>query len=59
MDLVIGSGHFSVVAYLGYSDAATALGYNAGVVELAYNGVMESPASVQQGVYTFFPTSTL
>ena len=54
VDKVIGSGHFSIVAYLGYSDAATALGYGAGVVELAYNGIMESTPAIQQGLYTFF-----
>ena len=52
IDLVAGSGHFSVIAYLGYSDAATAIAN--GGKELAYNGVMESTANIQQGLYTFW-----
>jgi hypothetical protein len=52
IDLVAGSGHFSVIAYLGYSDAATAIA--AGGTELAYNGVFESTANIQQGLYTFW-----
>ena len=52
LDLVAGSGHFSVVAYLGYSDAASAIAN--GGVELAYNGIVESTANIQQGLYTFW-----
>ena len=52
VDLVAGSGHFSVVAYLGYSDAATAIAN--GGTELAYDGVVESTANIQQGLYTFW-----
>jgi hypothetical protein len=53
-DLVSGSSlHFSVIAYLGYSDAGTALALP-GVVELTYNGVAESTANIQQGLYTFW-----
>jgi hypothetical protein len=52
VDLVNGPGHFSVVAYLGYSDAATAV--NNGGTELTYNGVAESTANIQQGLYTFW-----
>ncbi len=52
VDLVNGPGHFSVVAYLGYSDAATAI--SNGGTELTYNGVAESTANIQQGLYTFW-----
>jgi hypothetical protein len=52
VDKVAGSGHFSVIAYLGYSDADAAL--TAGGVELAYNGIVESTSSIQQGLYTFW-----
>jgi hypothetical protein len=52
-DLYTGSGlHFSVIAYLGYSDAGTAV--SNGGTELAYNGVMESTAAIQQGQYQFW-----
>jgi len=42
VDLVQGSGHFSIVALLGYSDAGS--GVANGGTELAYNGVTESTA---------------
>lgn len=45
--------HFSVIAYLGYSDASTALG-TSGVAELSYNGVTFSPAAVINGTYGFW-----
>ncbi len=52
-DLNTGSGlHFSVIAYLGYSDAATAV--SNGGTELTYNGVAESTAAIQQGQYQFW-----
>ena len=41
-----------MVAYLGYSDAATAI--SNGGTELTYNGVAESTANIQQGLYTFW-----
>jgi len=52
IDLVAGSGHFSVIAYLGYSDAASAVAN--GGTELAYNGVVATTANIQQGLYTFW-----
>ena len=52
VDLVNGPGHFSVVAFLGYSDAATAI--TAGGTELTYNGVAESTATIQEGQYNLW-----
>ncbi len=43
---------YSVIAYLGLSDAATAVA--AGATELAYNGVPFSAAAVKEGTYTFW-----
>jgi hypothetical protein len=52
-DIYTGTGdHFSVIAYLGYSDASTAEGN--GGVELTLNGVAESTAAIQQGQYSFW-----
>jgi hypothetical protein len=52
-DLNTGSGnHFSVIAYLGYSDASSALTANGGgAVELSYNGVLEGTDAVREGKY--------
>ncbi len=52
-DLNTGSGApFSVIAYLGYSDAKTALTASpTNATELSYNGVMESTTAVQEGQY--------
>jgi len=44
---------FSVIAYLGISDATTALG-NAGTAALSYNGVPFSAAAVINGQYPFW-----
>jgi hypothetical protein len=52
IDQVQGSGHFSIVAYLGYSDAGSAIAN--GGTELTYNGVAESTAAIQQGKYNFW-----
>ena len=52
VDSIVGSGKFSVIGYLGRSDANTAV--SNGGVELTYNGVMESPASVIEGQYNFW-----
>jgi hypothetical protein len=41
-----------VVAYLGYSDAGSAV--SNGGTELTCNGVAESTANIQQGLYTFW-----
>jgi hypothetical protein len=43
---------YSVIAYMGVSDAATAL--TAGATELTYNGVPFSSAAVKEGTYTFW-----
>jgi hypothetical protein len=52
-DLNTGTGnHFSVIGYLGYSDATTAK--NNGGTELSYNGVMESTAAIQEGQYALW-----
>jgi hypothetical protein len=52
-DLYTGSLlHFSVIAYLGYSDAGTAVGN--GGTELTYEGVAESTAAVREGQYQFW-----
>lgn len=52
VDQNIGSGHFSVISYLGYSDAQSAIA-NGGTA-LSFNGIPESTANVQQGLYTFW-----
>jgi hypothetical protein len=44
--------HFSVIGYLGYGDANSAIAN--GGVELAYNGVVESTAAIQAGQYGFW-----
>jgi hypothetical protein len=52
-DLYTGTlNHFSVIAYLGYSDATAAI--NNGGTELSYNGVMESTQAIQEGRYGFW-----
>jgi hypothetical protein len=43
---------FSVIAYLGLSDAATAI--TAGGVAVSFNGIPFSAAAVEQGQYTFW-----
>ncbi len=43
---------FSVIAYLGFNDAATAI--TAGATELTYDGILFSPTAVEQGQYTFW-----
>lgn len=56
-DLQNGGTGFSVIAYLGYSDAATALAGTGGGVaatELTYDGVAFSTANIQNGTYTFW-----
>ena len=55
-DLLNGSGsdHFSVIAYLGRSDANTAIGASVGGTELTYNGVAFSAAAIKEGQYTFW-----
>ena len=51
-DLSTGTGnHFSVIGYLGYSDAGTAEGSPNFATELTYNGVAESTAAVIGGQY--------
>ena len=52
VDLNVGSGHYSVISYLGISDSQTAVA--AGGTVLTFNGVAESPSNVQQGLYTFW-----
>jgi len=47
-----GSGHFSVAAYLGTSDAAAAV--TAGGTEISYNDVAFSQGAVEGGQYTFW-----
>lgn len=51
-DLWNGVTGYSVIAYLSYGDAATAI--TAGATELSYNGVTFSPAAVKEGTYTFW-----
>lgn len=56
-DLANGVTGFSVIAYLGYSDAATALAGTGGGVaatELTYDGVPFSTANVENGTYGFW-----
>jgi hypothetical protein len=43
---------FSIIAYLGRSDANTAIGL--GATELSYNGVPYSLANIEEGTYTFW-----
>jgi hypothetical protein len=49
-DQVNGGTGISVVGYLGISDANTALGL--GAVQVSFNGVLESPATVEQGQFS-------
>jgi hypothetical protein len=49
---VYGGNGFSVIAYLGYNDAYTAITNAA--TELAFNGVGYSPANIREGLYTFW-----
>jgi hypothetical protein len=52
-DVYTGTGaHFSVIAYLGYGDAGTAVAN--GGMELTYNGVGESTAAIREGQYGFW-----
>jgi hypothetical protein len=51
-DQVNGGTGFSVIAYLGVSDATTAI--TAGATECAYDGVTFSSAAVEEGNYTFW-----
>jgi len=51
-DQVNGGTGFSVIAYLSVGDASTAT--NNGATELTYNGVLFSPAAVEEGNYTFW-----
>jgi hypothetical protein len=43
---------FSVIAYLGTSDATTAT--NDGAVALTYNGIPFAPTNIEEGTYTFW-----
>ncbi len=53
IDLVnAGAGHFSVIAYLGTSDAAKAIGN--GATELTYNGFSFSAQNVENGQYAYW-----
>ena len=56
VDVANGTGveKFSVVAYLGRSDANAAIAPAIGGTELSYNGVFETPTTVKEGVYTFW-----
>jgi|ERR1044071_4232898 hypothetical protein len=47
-----GTTGYSVIAYLGRSDANSAVAN--GGVELSLNGVFESPATVKEGLYSFW-----
>jgi len=51
-DAVNGGTGYSVIAYLGRSDANSAV--TAGGTELSLNGVFESPATVKEGRYNFW-----
>jgi hypothetical protein len=52
MDRINGGVGFSAIAYLGASDAQTAI--QGGAVECSYNGVRFSPCAIEQGAYTFW-----
>jgi hypothetical protein len=45
---------YSVIAYLGFNDANTALGLGTPAHELTYNGVAWSVANIEEGTYTFW-----
>jgi len=47
-----GTNGYSVIAYLGRSDANSAV--TAGGTELSLNGVFESPAAIKEGRYNFW-----
>jgi len=49
-----GTNGYSVIAYLGRSDANSAITPAGGGTELSLNGVFESPASVKEGRYNFW-----
>jgi hypothetical protein len=49
-----GGTGFSVIAYLGYNDAKTALNGTPAAVELTYDGVPFSTANVENGTYNFW-----
>jgi len=51
-DAVNGGNGYSVIAYLGRSDANSAV--TAGGTELSLNGVLESAATVKEGRYNFW-----
>jgi hypothetical protein len=51
-DSVNGGTGFSVIAYLGFNDAATAV--TAGATELTYNGVLFSLGAITEGNYDFW-----
>jgi len=56
-DPVNGVTGFSIIAYLGFSDAATALAGTGGGVaatELTYDGVAFSVGNIENGTYTFW-----
>lgn len=47
-----GTNHFSVIAYLGISDATTAIGK--GAAALSYNGIPYSVQAIEEGQYNFW-----
>ena len=49
-----GGTGFSVIAYLGYNDAKTALTGTPAATELTYNGVAFSPVNIENGTYNFW-----
>jgi len=51
-DMVNGGNGFSVIAYLGYNDAKTAI--TDGATELTYDGVLFSLSAITEGQYTFW-----
>ncbi|SPE55814.1 conserved exported hypothetical protein [Verrucomicrobia bacterium] len=51
-DSINGGTGYSVIGYLGISDALTAAGL--GATYLSFNGVMESPTTVEQGQFTYW-----
>lgn len=54
VDQVNGGTGFSVIAYLGYNDAQTALGTPYNCTLLTYDGVPFSVQAIQEGNYTFW-----
>jgi hypothetical protein len=53
-DPITGNSSFSVIAYLGISDAKNAIANNSGAAWLTYNGVAESSTAIEVGQYNLW-----